>query len=142
MNRFQKSLSVLCLSCAMLGICACGANNSVSSADPVVKDTVAAKTEEQSDFDQVWVMTEQGAMEGYVQKDYADELAEAFTGSVNTDALKLREDSDGDADVLTLLMEKQKVDILGEQDGFYRIAVQTEDGTLEGYVKKEYIDMD
>lgn len=63
--------------------------------------------------------------------------------SVNTDALKVREASSADANVLSLLPIDSQVTILGEDGEFYHISVSAEDGEepFEGWVKKEYINI-
>lgn len=68
------------------------------------------------------------------------------TGKVNADALRMREEPKQDASVLTLLKEGEKVIILSEQDGFYKVQIQMENETenekVIGWVKKEYIALD
>lgn len=76
---------------------------------------------------------------------YETEWSEESVGYVNTDALKMRKEPFGDADVVTLLKKEQTVNILAEQNEFYQILIQAEDETdetLEGYVKKEYINIE
>lgn len=69
------------------------------------------------------------------------QINEEWIGVVNTEALFVRQRPAEDAEVTSLLAEAQKVYILGEQDGFYKIAIVSEgEEELEGYVKKEYID--
>jgi len=63
------------------------------------------------------------------------------TGTVNTDALKIRENAAGSASVSGLLPEMQQVIILSEEDGFYHVSVPGDDG-LDGWVRKEYVDID
>ncbi|MCH5262664.1 MAG: SH3 domain-containing protein [Lachnospiraceae bacterium] len=63
-------------------------------------------------------------------------------GSVNVTTLRIREEPSEDATVIGLLKKEQKVNILAEYNGFYRISWQEEEDTAEGYVKKEYIDVD
>lgn len=63
------------------------------------------------------------------------------TGTVNTDALKIREEASGSASVSGLLPERQQVMILSEEEGFYHVSVPGDDG-LGGWVRKEYVDID
>lgn len=63
------------------------------------------------------------------------------TGIVNTDALKIRENASGSASVSGLLPEMQQVIILSEEDGFYHVSIPG-DGGLDGWVRKEYVDID
>lgn len=75
------------------------------------------------------------ASAGKVENDYNK------TGTVNTDALKIRENASGSASVSGLLPEMQQVMILSEEDGFYHVFVPGDAG-LDGWVRKEYVDID
>lgn len=69
--------------------------------------------------------------------------AEGTEGTVSVDALKVREDPDAEAKVNALLKEGQKVSILEERDGYYKVIIETEEeGDLCGYVKTDYVDID
>ncbi|MDE7274719.1 MAG: SH3 domain-containing protein [Lachnospiraceae bacterium] len=65
------------------------------------------------------------------------------TGIVNTDALKVRSGADADAEVLSLLEQGAVIKIIAEENDFYQIVFEGQDGNedLTGYVKKEYIDL-
>lgn len=62
-------------------------------------------------------------------------------GVINTDALKIRDEASGDAEVLSLLMETQAVVISSEKNGFYHVFIPNDEENLEGWVKKEYVDV-
>ena len=62
-------------------------------------------------------------------------------GTINADALKIRGEASDDAEVLSLLMETQAVAISSEENGFYHVFIPSDEGTLEGWVKKEYVDV-
>lgn len=62
-------------------------------------------------------------------------------GVINADALKIRDDASEDADVCSLLPETQAVVISSEKNGFYHVFIPNDEGTLEGWVKKEYVDV-
>ncbi|MBD5451434.1 MAG: hypothetical protein HDR25_02220, partial [Lachnospiraceae bacterium] len=62
-------------------------------------------------------------------------------GTINADALKIRDEASDDAEVLSLLMETQAVAISSEENGFYHVFIPSDEGTLEGWVKKEYVDV-
>lgn len=64
------------------------------------------------------------------------------TGYVNADALKGRSAASGSADVTALFQKAQEVNILSEENGFYRISIPENETTYEGYVRKEYIDIE
>ena len=59
----------------------------------------------------------------------------ASTGIVTTDTLRLRKDASTSASIIGLLSMNQKVQILEEENGWYK--VKTDDG--DGYVYAEYI---
>ena len=63
------------------------------------------------------------------------------TGVVNTDALKVRSEADADAEVLSLLEQGTVIKIIAEENDFYQIVFEYQDGNenLTGYVKKEYV---
>ena len=60
------------------------------------------------------------------------------TGVVNTDALKVRSEADADAEVLSLLEQGAVIKIIAEENDFYQIVFEGQDGNedLTGYVKK------
>lgn len=64
-------------------------------------------------------------------------------GVVNTDALKVRSAAEYDADAQALLKEGTVVDVVAEENGFYRILIKVEgyENPLDGYVRKEYLDL-
>ncbi|MBD5469752.1 MAG: hypothetical protein HDR19_01170 [Lachnospiraceae bacterium] len=62
-------------------------------------------------------------------------------GTINADALKVRDEASEDAEVLSLLQEMQAVAISSEENGFYHVFIPSDEGTLEGWVKKEYVDV-
>lgn len=72
-----------------------------------------------------------------------DETGTEYTiGVVNIETLKVRGEPDGDSRTVMLLPNGAEVTILAEENGFYRISLQPEDDTAEGYVRKEYLDVD
>ena len=76
----------------------------------------------------------------------SDKEVEYTVGIVNVsegaDALKVRGKPYHDAQVISLLPNGQEVTILAEENGFYRILLEEEDGSAEGYVREEYVDVD
>lgn len=75
-----------------------------------------------------------------------DKETEYTVGIVNISsdagALKVRGEPDKDAQVISLLKNGEEVTILAEENGFYRILLEEEDGSAAGYVKEEYVDVD
>lgn len=61
----------------------------------------------------------------------------ASTGKVTTDTLKLRKEASTDSTVIGLLSENDKVEILGEEYGWYKVKV----GDKVGYVASQYINV-
>lgn len=60
---------------------------------------------------------------------------ENVTGTVNTETLRLRKDASVESSVLELLSKDDKVDILEEKDGWYKVKFKD----YTGYVSKEFI---
>ncbi len=60
----------------------------------------------------------------------------ARTGTVNTDDLNLRESASTSADVITVLDKNTKVEVIEEQDDWYKVSYNGK----EGYLKKQYVD--
>lgn len=60
---------------------------------------------------------------------------ENVTGVVNTETLRLRKDASVESSVLELLSKDEKVDILEEKDGWYKVKFND----YTGYVSKEFI---
>lgn len=58
---------------------------------------------------------------------------------IDTGALRVREEPDRDGDIISLLPNGKEITILSEEDDFYKISLQDEDGTVEGYVMKKYV---
>ena len=50
------------------------------------------------------------------------------TGVVNTDALKVRSEADADAEVLSLLEQGTVIKIIAEENDFYQIVFEDQDG--------------
>jgi len=61
----------------------------------------------------------------------------ASTGIVTTDALRLRKDASTNASIIALLPIDEKVEIIEETNGWYKIIA----GDKEGYVSSEYIEI-
>lgn len=64
-------------------------------------------------------------------------------GVVNTDALKVRSAAARDAEVMTLLEKDAVVEIVAEENDFYKVLIRSGESTepLEGYVRKEYLNL-
>lgn len=60
---------------------------------------------------------------------------ENVTGTVNTDSLNLREEASTDSAVLDLLAKDDKVEVLEEKDGWYKVKFKD----YTGFVSKEFI---
>lgn len=89
-----------------------------------------------------WLKIKSGNAEGYVSSVYVITDDEETLDSVGTDivtvsteTLKVRADSNTDAEVLTLVAGTTEYTVLGEKDGWYQIA--TQDG-YTGYISGEY----
>lgn len=75
-----------------------------------------------------------------VQETVSDESVYS-AGIVSTDngALRVREEPDRDSNIISLLPNGEEITILSEEDDFYKISLQDEDGTVVGYVMKKYV---
>lgn len=76
----------------------------------------------------------------YAQKEEVLLIEELSVGIVNVYNLKVRSDPGGV--LIKILPKGAEVTILAEENGFYRISCQEEDDITEGYVRKEYLDVE
>ena len=67
---------------------------------------------------------------------------EYSAGTVNVETLRVREEADSDAKAIGLLPDGAEVTIVEESGEFYRIYLLEDDDTIEGYVRKEYIEVE
>ena len=63
----------------------------------------------------------------------------ASTGIVTTDTLRLRNDASTNASIIMLLSMDDKVEVLEESNGWYKVIAGEGDDKKEGYVSAEYI---
>lgn len=89
----------------------------------------------------VILMFTAGSMAGCSVKETVSDESVYSAGVVSTDtgALRVREEPDRDGSIISLLPNGEEITILSEEDDFYKISLQDEDGTVEGYVRKEYV---
>lgn len=94
-----------------------------------------------------WVEITSGSVTGYVNTDYvatgstAKELADAVVTQnavVTTETLRVRAAASEDSDVISLIGQGQTYEILGEENGWYK--VNTDDG--EGYISADFADVE
>jgi cell wall-associated NlpC family hydrolase len=97
--------------------------------------------------DDGWVKITSGSVTGYVRQeyiatgDYAQSLADSVgtkQAVVTTETLRVRAAASADSDVISLIGEGQTLDIISEEDGWYK--VNTEDG--EGYISADFADVE
>ena len=74
-----------------------------------------------------------------IKETASDEKGTVYT---KADVVRVRGEADRDATIIGLLPDGAEVPILGETDEFYQILFEGEDGTAEGYVRKEFIIID
>lgn len=65
----------------------------------------------------------------------------ASTGIVTTDTLRLREDASVDASIVALLSMSDEVEILEEENGWYKVKAEVNSEEVEGYVSADYIEV-
>lgn len=64
---------------------------------------------------------------------------EATTGKINSETVRLRREANSKSTVIEQLDENTEVEILEEQDDWYKIKVKVNGEILRGYVSKEYV---
>ena len=65
----------------------------------------------------------------------------ASTGIVTTDTLRLREEASVDASIVALLSMSDEVEILEENNGWYKVKAEVNSEQVEGYVSADYIEV-
>ncbi|MEE3467351.1 MAG: SH3 domain-containing C40 family peptidase [Eubacterium sp.] len=92
-----------------------------------------------------WAFIKSGSVEGYIRKDYlaigysAEKLIDEFGtkwATVTTETLRVREDSNESADVITLVSEGESYPVVKELSDWAKINV---DDDCIGYVSKDYV---
>ncbi len=63
----------------------------------------------------------------------------ASTGIVTTDTLRLRKDASVEASIVALLSMNDKVNILEEKNGWYKVSAEVDNKNVEGYVSAKYL---
>lgn len=95
-----------------------------------------------------WSLVSSGNAYGYVKNDYilSGAVAESYienncdqVAKVNTDTLNVRAEESTDSDILTLSSEGDKLEVIGEDGDWIKVAVDAE--TI-GYVSNEYVYID
>ena len=109
------------------------------------KDGVATVLEK--DDGSGWIKITSGSVTGYIKAVYLTTGEEAAkkaeesaskVAEVKTETLRVRAAADIDSDVITLIPQGDKLNIIEEQDGWYK--VHTEDG--DGYISSDYADVE
>ena len=109
------------------------------------KDGVATVLEK--DDGSGWIKITSGSVTGYIKADFlktgeeaARKAEESATkvAEVKTETLRVRAAADINSDVITLIPQGDKLNIIEEQDGWYK--VHTEDG--DGYISSDYADVE
>ena len=59
----------------------------------------------------------------------------ADSGIINVTAVRLREQPNTTSEIITVIYEDEKVEILGEENGWYKISYKSD----VGYIKKEFL---
>jgi len=65
----------------------------------------------------------------------------ASTGIVTTDTLRVRKDASTEASIVALLSMNDKIEILEEKDGWYKVKAKVNGKTIEGYVAAKYVEV-
>ncbi len=62
----------------------------------------------------------------------------AKTGTINTTTVRMRREANTSSDILQLIGEESEVEILGEENGWYKV----EYNGITGYVSSDYVDVE
>lgn len=65
----------------------------------------------------------------------------ASTGIVTTDTLRLRESASVEASIVALLSMNDEVEILEEENGWYKVKAEVDSEEVEGYVSADYVEV-
>ena len=66
----------------------------------------------------------------------------ASTGIVTTDTLRLRKEASTEASIVALLSMNEKIEILEEKDGWYKVSAEVKGKKVEGFVAAKYIEVE
>ncbi|MGN0438406.1 MAG: NlpC/P60 family protein [Lachnospiraceae bacterium] len=95
-----------------------------------------------------WSLVASGNAYGYVKNDYilSGAVAESYienncdqVAKVTTDTLNVRAEDSTDSDIVALSGEGEKLSVVGEEDGWVKVAVSED---LVGYVSSDYVCLD
>ena len=91
-----------------------------------------------------WYIIKSGTVTGYVKSEYfitgaaAEELSKEIynvVAEVATTTLNVRESADENSDILALVGESTKLNVIGEEEGWYQVTL---DSDVVGYISKDY----
>lgn len=108
------------------------------------KDGVATVLDDNGDG---WVKIQSGSVTGYISKDFlatgseAEKLADenkSQVAEVTTETLRVRAAADINSDVITLVPQGEKLNVIEETDGWLKVS--TDEG--EGYISTDYADVE
>ena len=108
------------------------------------KDGVATVLDDNGDG---WVKIQSGSVTGYISKDFlatgseAEKLADenkSQVAEVTTETLRVRAAADINSDVITLVPQGEKLNVIEETDGWLKVS--TDEG--EGYISADYADVE
>ena len=66
---------------------------------------------------------------------------EATTGTINSETVRLRKEPNTKSIILDQLDKGDKVEILEQEDGWYKVKVKTEQGKITGYISETLLDV-
>jgi len=69
-------------------------------------------------------------------------VSRATIGIINDDAIKIRREPKATSTVIDLLNEGDEVEVLEQQDGWYKVKAKTELGTITGYIDEKTLDVE
>lgn len=94
-----------------------------------------------------WYKVKSGKVTGYIKSDYliigekAEKLSKELgtkIATVKVSTLKLRQETDTDSRILTLLANGEKLKVLKEKEGWLKVVT---DGNITGFVASDYVEL-
>lgn len=67
---------------------------------------------------------------------------EATTGKINSETVRLRKEPNTTSTILEQLDKNDEVEILEQEEGWYKVKVKTSNGTTTGYISEKLVDVE
>ena len=67
---------------------------------------------------------------------------EATTGTINSETVRLRKEPNTKSTILEQLDKGDEVEVLEQEEGWYKVKAKTEQGTITGYISEKLLDVE